>query len=61
MEKPTLESRWNEKTAAMKKAYPKLTDEDVKYVHENHQTLLTNLSNKTGLAEEDLIIWLDSL
>ncbi|MEI6816402.1 MAG: general stress protein CsbD [Bacteroidota bacterium] len=61
MVETTLEGRWNEKKAAMKKAYPKLTDADVKYVSEGHQELLDNLSHKTGLDEEELIIWLDSL
>ena len=58
----TLESRWNEKKAAMKKAYPKeLTDDDVKYVSEGHQELLDNIAAKTGKSYEDTIIWLDSL
>ena len=48
MANATIESRWNEKKAAMKKAYPKLTDADVKYVSEGHQELLDNLSHKTG-------------
>ncbi len=61
MAQATLEGRWNEKKAAMKKAYPKLTDEDIRYVDEGHQELLDNLSRKTGLDSEALIEWLDSL
>jgi hypothetical protein len=62
VKKVTLEDRWNEKKAAMKKSYPKLTDDDIKYAEEDaHQALLNNLSVKTGLSAEDTIIWLDSL
>lgn len=61
MEKPTLESRWNEKTAAMKKAYPKLTADDLKYTTEGEAALLDNLRVKTGKSKEELRDWLDSL
>ena len=62
VKKVTLEDRWNEKKAAMKKSFPKLTDDDIKYAEEGgHQNLLNNISAKTGLSEEDSIIWLDSL
>jgi hypothetical protein len=58
----TLESRWNEKIPAMKKAFPKeLVDEDVKYVSEGHRELLENIAAKIGKSYEDTIIWLDSL
>ena len=58
----TLESRWNEKKAAMKKDFPKLTEDDIKHVTEGgHQEQLDNLCIKTGKTEPDLIIWLDSL
>jgi hypothetical protein len=62
VKKVTLEDRWNEKKAAMKKSYPKLTDDDIMYAEEDaHQALLNNLSVKTGQSFEDTIIWLDSL
>jgi hypothetical protein len=62
VKKVTLEDRWNEKKAAMKKGFPKLTDDDIKYAEDGgHQDLLNNLSVKTGLSPEDTIIWLDSL
>ena len=61
MVETTLEGRWNEKKAAMKTAYPKLSDADIKYVSEGHKELLENLAKKTGLQPEALIEWLDSL
>ena len=61
MEKPTLESRWNEKIPAMKKAFPKLTADDVKYSSEGEKALLEVLRAKTGKTKEELRDWLDSL
>ena len=61
MEKPTLESRWNEKIPAMKKAFPKLTSDDVKYSDGGEAALLEILRAKTGKSREELRDWLDSL
>jgi 3-phosphoglycerate kinase len=61
MEKPTLESRWNEKIPKLKKLFPKLTDDDVKYVSEGEKALLENLRAKTGKSKEELRDVLDSL
>ena len=61
MKRLTNKERWNAAIPKMKKAYPKLTDEDLNYVTGSEHNMLINLAEKTGLTQDQLEEWLDTL
>lgn len=61
MDVKTVEERWNAIGDKLKKKYPVLKDEDVKYQPANEEAMLKNLEIKTGLSRPSLISLLNTL
>ena len=57
----SIEDRWNAVADKMKKKYPELKDEDVKFQPKNEEAMLKNLELKTGLSRPNLINYLNTL
>ena len=57
----SIEERWNDMAEKLKKKYPTLKDEDLKFQSGNEEKMLKNLQIKTGLSRTELISTINKL